>query len=91
MGPDRTRNRDLSTGSSSPSNSSYGYRGKQTRVFDLRKEIEEKKKLIQQLENDAIHRVATPYQELSALEKKDIDGLKERVKELQHEISKTGI
>ncbi|KAL7335733.1 hypothetical protein PS15p_201163 [Mucor circinelloides] len=90
MGPDRTRNRDLSTGSSSPSNSSYGYRGKQTRVFDLRKEIEEKKKLIQQLENDAIHRVATPYQELSALEKKDIDGLKERVKELQHEISKTG-
>ncbi|KAK4521474.1 uncharacterized protein ATC70_012089 [Mucor velutinosus] len=93
MGPDRTRNRDLSTGSSgssSPSNSSYGYRGKQTRVFDLRKEIEEKKKLIQQLEHDATHRVATPYKELSALEKKDIDGLKERVKELQHEISKTG-
>lgn len=95
MGPDRTRNRDLSTGSSgngsaSPSNSSYGYRGKQTRVFDLRKEIEEKKKLIQQLENDAIHRVAIPYKELSALDKKDIDGLKERVKELQQEISKTG-
>lgn len=95
MGPDRTRNRDLSTGSigsgsASPSNSSYGYRGKQTRVFDLRKEIEEKKKLIQQLENDAIHRVATPYKELSALDKKDIDGLKERVKELQQEISKTG-
>ncbi|GAN10647.1 hypothetical protein MAM1_0380c10191 [Mucor ambiguus] len=93
MGPDRTRNRDLSTGNSggsSPSSSSYGYRGKQTRVFDLRKEIEEKKKLIQQLEHDATHRVATPYEELSALEKKDIDGLKERVKELQHEISKTG-
>ncbi|CAO3649843.1 unnamed protein product [Mucor fragilis] len=93
MGPDRTRNRDLSTGSSessSPSNSSYGYRGKQTRVFDLRKEIEEKKKLIQQLEHDATHRVATPYKELSALDKKDIEGLKERVKELQQEISKTG-
>lgn len=95
MGPDRTRNRDLSTGSSgsgsaSLSNSSYGYRGKQTRVFDLRKEIEEKKKLIQQLENDAIHRVAIPYKELSALDKKDIDDLKERVKELQQEISKTG-
>ncbi|KAL9540770.1 hypothetical protein MBANPS3_009495 [Mucor bainieri] len=90
MGPDRTRNRDVSSGSASPSNSSYGYRGKQTRVFDLRKEIDEKKKLIQQLEHDATHRVATPYQELSALEKKDIDGLKERVRELQHEISKTG-
>ncbi|KAI8636920.1 hypothetical protein BD408DRAFT_425404 [Parasitella parasitica] len=90
MGPDRTRNRDLGSGNASPSNSSYGYRGKQTRVFDLRKEIEEKKKLIQQLEDDTTHRVATPYSELSALDKKDIDGLKERIRELQHEISKTG-
>lgn len=90
MGPDRTRNRDLS-GSSSPSlTSSYGYRGKQTRIFDLRKEIEEKKKLIKQLEQDAVKRVATPYSELSALDKKDIDNLKERVRELQGEISKTG-
>ncbi|CEP16933.1 hypothetical protein [Parasitella parasitica] len=89
MGPDRTRNRDLGSASASPTNSSYGYRGKQTRVFDLRKEIEEKKKLIQQL-GDATHRVATPYCELSALDKKDIDGLKERIRELQHEISKTG-
>jgi hypothetical protein len=98
MGPDRTRNRELSNGSASPSSSSsspalsssYGYRGKQTRVFDLRKEVQEKKKLIQQLEMDATHRVATPYNELPALDKKDIDGLKERVRELQQEISKTG-
>jgi hypothetical protein len=100
MGPDRTRNRELSNGSGSASpstssssptlNSSYGYRGKQTRVFDLRKEIEEKKKLIKQLEMDATHRVAKPYSELSALDKKDIDGLKDRVRELQQEISKTG-
>lgn len=100
MGPDRTRHRELSNGSASPSSprlnsstssgTSYGYRGKQTRIFDLRKEIEQKKKLIQELEMEATHPVAKPYKELSALDKKDIDGLKERVRELQQEISKTG-
>lgn len=95
MGPDRNRQRDLS-GGSSPSltalatTSSYGYRGKATRVFDLRKEIEEKKKYIKQLEQEAVHKVATPYNELSALDKKDIEGIKDRIRELQTEISKTG-
>jgi hypothetical protein len=97
MGPDRTRNRDIS-GSSTPSsssssstaNTSYGYRGKATRIFDLRKEIEEKKKYIKKLEEEAVHRVAKPYGELAAMDKKDIDNLKERVRELQTEISKTG-
>ncbi|KAI7887260.1 uncharacterized protein EV154DRAFT_539691 [Mucor mucedo] len=93
MGPDRTRNRDLSSSSSASSltvTSSYGYRGKATRIFDLRKEIEEKKKYIKKLEEDSVQRVAKPYNELSALEKRDIDDLKDRVKELQIEISKTG-
>lgn len=93
MGPDRTRNRDLSSSASSSSlttTSSYGYRGKATRIFDLRKEIEEKKNYIQKLEAESVQRVAKPYKELSALDKRDIDDLKSRVKELQIEISKTG-
>lgn len=91
MGPDRTRNRDLGGSSSSLTvTSSYGYRGKATRIFDLRKEIDEKKKYIEKLKEDSVQRVAKPYNELSALEKRDIDDLKDRVKELQIEISKTG-
>ncbi|KAI8077294.1 uncharacterized protein B0P05DRAFT_579662 [Gilbertella persicaria] len=88
MGPDRNRVRDMS--SSSPNLTSYGYRGKQTRIFDLRKDIEACKKQIEQYEQEAIHPVATPYSQLSALDKKDIDGLKDRIRELQQEISKTG-
>ncbi|KAI9477845.1 MAG: hypothetical protein EXX96DRAFT_568407 [Benjaminiella poitrasii] len=93
LGPDRTRTtRDASSSSSSsPSTtSSYGYRGKQTRIFDLRKEINEKRTRIKELEEAAKEPVAKPYNALSLLEKKDIDGLKERVRELQKEISKTG-
>ncbi|KAI8350891.1 hypothetical protein EDC96DRAFT_554556 [Choanephora cucurbitarum] len=92
MGPDRNRLRDgaLTPSSSSPNLTSYGYRGKQTRIFDLRKEIEESKKLIKQYEEEAVHRVATPYDQLSALEKKDIDSLKDRIRELQREVSSSG-
>ncbi|GAA5815342.1 hypothetical protein MFLAVUS_008849 [Mucor flavus] len=92
MGPDRNRNRDIKSSSSSSSSttSSYGYRGKATRIFDLRKEIEEKKKYIKKLEEDSVKKVATPYKQLSAMDKRDIDDLKDRVKELQIEISKTG-
>lgn len=100
MGPDRTRNRDLKSSTSLSSTtttkatnevtSSYGYRGKATRIFDLRKEIEQKKKYMKQLEEESVHRVAKPYKELSAMDKRDIDDLKDRVKELQLEISKTG-
>lgn len=95
MGPDRNRQRDLSGGSSPSSTaltttSSYGYRGKATRIFDLRKEIEAKKKYIKELEGEAVKKTATPYSELSALDKKDIDSIKERIRELQTEISKTG-
>lgn len=96
MGPDRTRNRELSGGNSpssstsSTTTSSYGYRGKAARIFDLRKEIDEKKKCIKKLEEEAAHKVAKPYSQLSAMDKKDIDALKERIKELQTEISKTG-
>ncbi|KAI7897611.1 uncharacterized protein BX663DRAFT_490738 [Cokeromyces recurvatus] len=96
MGPDRTRTRDLSLRSSSSSSSSnnnsssYGYRGKQTRIFDLRKEIEEKRRYIKELEEEAKEPIAKPYTALSSLEKREIDGLKERIRELQIEISKTG-
>ena len=42
------------------------------------------------MEQETVHKVAKPYNELSALDKKDIDGIKDRIKELQTEISKTG-
>ncbi|KAI8341572.1 hypothetical protein BD560DRAFT_456636 [Blakeslea trispora] len=91
MGPDRNRLRDGPTSSSSsPNLTSYGYRGKQTRIFDLRKEIEESKRLIKKYQEEAIRPVTTPYHQLSALEKKDIDNLKDRIRELQQEISSTG-
>ncbi|EIE89520.1 hypothetical protein RO3G_14231 [Rhizopus delemar RA 99-880] len=89
MGPDRTRNRDKSPGAVVV-NSSYGYRGKTTRIFDLRKEIEESKKTLQTLEQESVPKTATPYNDLSALDKKSIDSLKEKIKELQIEISKSG-
>ncbi|KAI8984113.1 hypothetical protein BDF20DRAFT_858003 [Mycotypha africana] len=95
MGPDRNRVRDadgnIISNSSSPA-SSYGYRGKQTRIHDLRKEIDEKKRRIQELENEAQPRTQTKrYDQLSALDKKEIDTLKERIRELQKEISKNGV
>ncbi|CAO3703047.1 unnamed protein product [Rhizopus stolonifer] len=87
MGPDRTRGRDPS---SAVTSSSYGYRGKTTRIFDLRKEIEENKKTLQNLEQESTPKLATPYNELSALDKKNIDKIREKVKELQTEIAKSG-
>jgi cell division protein FtsB len=90
MGPDRTRLRDGSSPQLTSTASSYGYRGKQTRIFDLRKEIDEKKKYIQKLSEDAVQKVATPYNQLGALDKRDIEDLKERINELQEEISKSG-
>ncbi|KAI8994918.1 hypothetical protein BDB01DRAFT_714837 [Pilobolus umbonatus] len=93
MGPDRTRRRDLNGNSASATNqpqSSYGYRSKTTRIFELRRDIEAKKKLINDLEEESKNRVATPYKDLSAIDKKDIDTTKDKIKELQQEISKTG-
>ncbi|KAI9254025.1 hypothetical protein BY458DRAFT_535763 [Sporodiniella umbellata] len=87
MGPDRTRSRDPSTAVTS---SSYGYRGKTTRIFDLRKEIEGQKKALQELEQEKLPKSATPYNELSALDKKSIDETKEKIEELQTEISRSG-
>ncbi|CEG77062.1 hypothetical protein RMATCC62417_11866 [Rhizopus microsporus] len=89
MGPDRTRTRD-NLMNKPATNTSYGYRGKTTRIFELRKEIEENKRQLQKLEEEAKPKVAAPYNDLSALDKKNIDSLKDRIRELQREISKSG-
>lgn len=96
MGPDRSRwgqSRDGSpspSGSKSSTTSSYGYRGKATRISDLRKQIAEQKERMKQLEQEAIARKAKPYKDLSYTEQKDIDDIKEKIKELQREIVKAG-
>ncbi|CEG65901.1 hypothetical protein RMATCC62417_02584 [Rhizopus microsporus] len=89
MGPDRTRTRD-NLMNKPATNTSYGYRGKTTRIFELRKEIEENKRQLQKLEEEAKPKIAAPYNDLPALDKKNIDSLKDRIRELQREISKSG-
>ncbi|KAI9007931.1 hypothetical protein CLU79DRAFT_711771 [Phycomyces nitens] len=95
MGPDRGRwgqSRDKSPGppASRSVTSSYEYRGKTTRIMDLRKQIAEEKKRIEKFENDAIHVKPKSLSELSYLDRKDIEDLKERIRELQGEIVKSG-
>ncbi|KAJ8652770.1 hypothetical protein O0I10_011575 [Lichtheimia ornata] len=94
MGPDRSRWGQSRDGSPSPTaskssgttTSSYGYRGKATRISDMRKEIAQQKERLKQLEQEAISRKATPYNELSYTDRKDIDEVKEKIRELQSEI-----
>ena len=87
MGPDRSRSGVTPTASKS---SSYGYRGKQTRISDLRKDVAKQKQRIKELEEEAVARKATPYSELSYTEQKDIDEIKTKVRELQNEIVRSG-
>ncbi|KAI9310620.1 hypothetical protein BX666DRAFT_2021646 [Dichotomocladium elegans] len=99
MGPDRSnrwgQSRD-GTPSMTPSKSagttasSYSYRSKTTRISDLRKEIKDQKEKLKRAEEEAIARKATPYDELSYLDKKDIDDIKEKIRELQQEITRSG-
>ncbi|CDH56473.1 actin cytoskeleton-regulatory complex proteinpan1 [Lichtheimia corymbifera JMRC:FSU:9682] len=100
MGPDRSRWGQSRDGNGSPSptaskssgttTSSYGYRGKATRISDMRKEIAQQKERLKQLEQEAISRKATPYNELSYTDRKDIDEVKEKIRELQSEIVRSG-
>ncbi|KAI9270637.1 hypothetical protein BDA99DRAFT_557454 [Phascolomyces articulosus] len=92
MGPDRSRSGSVTptASKSTGATSSYGYRGKQTRISDLRKQIKEHKQRIQELEEEAVARKAKPYKELSYTEQKDIDEVKEKVRELQSEIIRSG-
>ncbi|KAI7850974.1 hypothetical protein BDC45DRAFT_230145 [Circinella umbellata] len=90
MGPDRSRTVTPTTSKSSGTTSSYGYRGKQTRISDLRKQVKEHKQRIQDLEEEAVARKAKPYKELSYTEQKDIDEVKEKIRELQSEIVRSG-
>ncbi|KAI7866776.1 hypothetical protein BDF14DRAFT_1882331 [Spinellus fusiger] len=92
MGPDRGRSRDRSPDPSASRSvtSSYEYRGKTTRIMDLRKEMAEQKKRIQEWEKEGVQVKPKSLAELSFMEKKEIESLKERVKELQTEIIKSG-
>lgn len=97
MGPDRSRWGQSRDGAPSPTaskssgtTSSYGYRGKATRISDMRKEISQQKERLKQLEQEAISRKATPYNELSYTDRKDIDEIKEKIRELQSEIVRSG-
>ncbi|ORY95760.1 hypothetical protein BCR43DRAFT_459661 [Syncephalastrum racemosum] len=85
MGPDRSRTQSPASSKSS----SYGYRGKTTRISELRKQIAEHKDKVKRLEEEAVSRIATPYDELSFTDRKDIDDLKDKIRELQTEIAKS--
>ncbi|KAI9494803.1 hypothetical protein BDB00DRAFT_882674 [Zychaea mexicana] len=92
MGPDRSRSGSVTptASKSSGATSSYGYRGKQTRISDLRKQVKEHQQRIKDLEHEAVARKAKPYKELSYTEQKDIDDVKAKVRELQSEIVRSG-
>lgn len=85
MGPDRSRTQSPASSKSS----SYGYRGKTTRISELRKQIAEHKDKVKRLEEEAVSRIATPYDALSFTDRKDIDDLKDKIRELQTEIAKS--
>ncbi|KAG0180257.1 actin organization and endocytosis protein [Apophysomyces sp. BC1021] len=93
MGPDRSRwgqNRDDSPSPSpsrSATTSSYEYRGKATRISDLRKQIVEHNDLIAKIEYESTQRKPKSFDELSYTEKKDIEDMKEKVRQLQTEIN----
>ncbi|KAF7731690.1 actin organization and endocytosis protein [Apophysomyces ossiformis] len=93
MGPDRSRWGQARDDSVSPSpsrsatTSSYAYRGKATRISDLRKQIGEYKERLATIEYESTHRKPKGFSELSYTEQKDIKDLKDKIKELQKEIS----
>lgn len=89
MGPDRSRwnSRD---DSSSPKTSSYEYRGKATRIADLRSQISNCKTSLRKIEDDAKQTTPKTFNELSYMEQQDIDELKTKVRELQQEITRSG-
>ena len=88
MGPDRTRSRTPNS-DSSPSSSRFPtpeYRGETTRISDFRKQIAEHNKRLDKLIEDGALKLAAPFDSLSFLERKDIEEIQSRIKELQSEI-----
>ncbi|ORZ18082.1 hypothetical protein BCR42DRAFT_460495 [Absidia repens] len=99
MGPDRSRwnsrsgdsfSPTSSSSASSPKQSSYEYRGKATRVAELRKQISDCKTTLKQIQDDSKQKIPKTYDELSYLEQQDIVEVKAKVKELQQEITRSG-
>ncbi|CAO3629802.1 unnamed protein product [Cunninghamella blakesleeana] len=93
MGPDRARwnSQDvLSSSTLTPVTSSYGYRGKATRILDLRKDITACKEKLKQMEEENKNITPKKYDELPYLEQKDINELKDKIRELQQEFTKSG-
>ncbi|CAM0137350.1 unnamed protein product [Umbelopsis sp. WA50703] len=90
-GPDRHRSRTPTSDGSSPTSrsSTPEYRGKTTRISDLRKQIAVQKKTLEALVESGALKVATPFDSLSYSDRKDIEELQSRIKELQNEIIKS--
>ncbi|CAO3632939.1 unnamed protein product [Cunninghamella echinulata] len=103
MGPDRSRWNSqngfspTTSFSSSPTisskelvTSSYGYRGKATRIADLKKDITACKGKLKQMEEENKNKVPKTYNQLPYLEQKDINELKDKIRELQQELTRSG-
>ncbi|KAI8099000.1 uncharacterized protein BX664DRAFT_363189 [Halteromyces radiatus] len=90
MGPDRSRWNSSSDGTSSPKTSSYGYRGKATRIAELRKQIGDCKASLKKMDEESKQKVPKKFDELSYLEQQDINEIKSKVRELQQEITRSG-
>lgn len=92
-GPDRHRSRTPNSDGSSPSSrpSTPEYRGKTTRISDLRKQIAAHKKTLEALVASGALKVATPFDSLSYSDRRDIEELQSRIKELQGEIVKSNV
>lgn len=93
MGPDRARwnSQDaLSSSTTASITSSYGYRGKATRILDLRKDIAACKEKLKQMEEESKNITPKKYNELPYLEQKDINELKDKIRELQQELIRSG-
>lgn len=88
MGPDRSRSRTPGSDGSSPGSrpTTPEYRGKTSRILDLRKQITEHRKRLEKLIESGALTVATPLDSLSYLDRKDIEEVQSRIKELQGEI-----
>lgn len=88
MGPDRSRSRTPNSDGSSPGShpSTPEYRGKTSRISDLRKQITEHKKRLEKLIESGAVTVAASLDSLSYLDRKDVEEIQSRIKELQNEI-----
>ncbi|KAI9284890.1 hypothetical protein BC943DRAFT_324935 [Umbelopsis sp. AD052] len=93
MGPDRRGNRTPTSDGSSPSSrpSTPEYRGKTSRISDLRKQITEHKNRLSKLNEMGAANAATPLQSLSYLDRKDIEEIQDRIKELEQEIVRSNV